>query len=239
MAQLLDVQKTSVGCEGQFPQAREIVKRLTDAKIAGVVDDQFRPQRACFFEVLLEERTFVVEPQAGNHLMRDEPGAEAGLGVVRNAAVKDQLHVFGASEINVVAQHLLEEQPARERTIKDLRAGELGLLNKQLIAEAGRTVFGRKRMRQPLGPLLPEGLDLGGRQAIADLLKPLGSGATANAVVKRFEGDALLGQLTLDVFVAVEAELGVAREVGTESKPKSPGSDLTFAASSCCLTGIL
>ena len=42
-------------------------------------------------------------------------------------------------------------------------------------------------------------------EAVADFLKPLGIGATANAVVKRFEGDALLGQLALDIFVAVKA----------------------------------
>jgi hypothetical protein len=47
-------------------------------------------------------------------------------------------------------------------------------------------------------------------------LKPLGIGATANAVVESFEDDAFLGYLALDVLVAVEAQLGVTREVRAE-----------------------
>jgi hypothetical protein len=152
VAQLLDVQETSVGCKGQLPQAREIVERLADAEVAGVVDNQLCPQRGAFLEVLLEEGAFVIQLQAGDHVVGDEPGAEAGLGVVRNATVKDQLHVLGASEVDVVAQHLLKEQPAGKRTIEHLRAGELGLPNKQLIPKAGGAILGRKRMRQAFGP---------------------------------------------------------------------------------------
>src|SRR5262249_3941148 len=142
VAQLLDVQKTSVGCEGHVPQAREVVERLADAEVAGVVDHQFRPQRTAFLEVLLEEGMLVVEPETGDYLMRDEAGAEAGLGVVRDAAVKDQLQMLRTAQVEVVTQDLLEKQPARERTIEDLRTGKLGLLDKQLIPEAGRTVLG-------------------------------------------------------------------------------------------------
>src|SRR5262249_59533941 len=71
-------------------------------------------------------------------------------------------------------------------------------------------------MRQTLGPLLPEGPDLGRRERCTDFLQPLGIGAPANAVVQRLEGNAFLGQLSLDVFVAVEAQLGVAWKVRTE-----------------------
>jgi hypothetical protein len=47
-------------------------------------------------------------------------------------------------------------------------------------------------------------------------LKPVGIGATANAVVEGFEGDAFVGQLAVDVLVAVEAQLSVTREVRAE-----------------------
>ena len=71
-------------------------------------------------------------------------------------------------------------------------------------------------MRQLRQPLAQQRVDLRRRQAVAELLQPLGIGAGANAVVESLEGDALLGQLPLDVFVAVDAKLGVVGEVGAE-----------------------
>ena len=55
-----------------------------------------------------------------------------------------------------------------------------------------------------------------GRQAVAELLQARGIGAGEDAVVQRLEGDAFLGQLPLDVLVAVDAQLGVVGEVGAE-----------------------
>ena len=43
-----------------------------------------------------------------------------------------------------------------------------------------------------------------------------GSAQVEDAVVQRLEGDAFLGQLPLDVLVAVEAQLGVVGKVGAE-----------------------
>ena len=127
------------------------------------------------------------------------------LGMIQTLEQKGYAYHARDGDVNYAVRKFAGYGKLSGKSIEDLRAGELSLLNKQLITETSRTVLRRERMRQPLGPLLPEGLDLGGRQAIADLLKPLGIGATANAVVERFEGDAFLGQLTLDVFVPVEA----------------------------------
>src|SRR5262249_35907539 len=41
-------------------------------------------------------------------------------------------------------------------------------------------------------------------------------GAREDAVIERHEGDVFLGQLPLDVFVAVDAQFGVVREIGAE-----------------------
>src|SRR5262245_38478807 len=137
----------------------------------------------------------VIEPEAGNDLMSDQAGAKACLGIVRNASVEDQLHVLGATQVEIVAQHLLEKEPARERSIEHLGPRELGLLDEQLVAVTGGAILGGKWMRQALRPFLPEGADRRGRQAGGDFLKPLRAGAAGNAIVERFEGNAFLGQL--------------------------------------------
>ena len=71
-------------------------------------------------------------------------------------------------------------------------------------------------MGQPRQPLPQQRVDLGGREAVAELLQPSGVGAAQDAVVQGLEGDPFLGQLPLDVLVAVDAELGVVGEVGAE-----------------------
>ena len=53
-------------------------------------------------------------------------------------------------------------------------------------------------------------------EPVAQLLHALGVSATENAVVECLEGDALTGQLPLQVLVAVKTQLGVERKVGAE-----------------------
>jgi hypothetical protein len=71
-------------------------------------------------------------------------------------------------------------------------------------------------MRQARQPLAQQAVDLGVIQAVADLLQGGRLVAPAHPVVEGLEGDAAFGQLALGVFVAVETELGVVREVGAE-----------------------
>jgi len=47
-------------------------------------------------------------------------------------------------------------------------------------------------------------------------LQSAGIGAGQDAVVQGLEGDPFLGQLSLDVLVPVDAELGVIGEISTE-----------------------
>ena len=71
-------------------------------------------------------------------------------------------------------------------------------------------------MRQPGQPLARQGVNALGRNLPADRLQPLRVVTAEDAVVERLEADALLRQLALDVFMAVDAELGVVREIRAE-----------------------
>jgi hypothetical protein len=54
------------------------------------------------------------------------------------------------------------------------------------------------------------------RQTVVYLLHPHGIGATEDAIVQGLEWDLLLGELPLEIFVAIDAEFGRVREVGAE-----------------------
>jgi len=77
-------------------------------------------------------------------------------------------------------------------------------------------------MREAVQPLAKEGVDLLGRQPVAQRLQTLRVGARQDPVVEGLEGDPPLRQLPLHVLVAVEAELGGVGEVGAELQEERP-----------------
>ena len=54
VAQLLDVEQTSVGSEADLPQARQVLEPFADGKVPGVVDGGLGAQSASFLVVLLD-----------------------------------------------------------------------------------------------------------------------------------------------------------------------------------------
>ena len=67
--------------------------------------------------------------------MRKRPGVRAD-----DPAVEDQLHLVGAAEVEVLADHLLEEQAAVHRPVEHLGERELGLQDRDVVAVAGLPV---------------------------------------------------------------------------------------------------
>jgi hypothetical protein len=126
--------------------------------------------------------------------------------------VEHQAHLTGPAEIEVLPDHLLEEDASRHRLIEHLGERKLGLQDGERIAIAGGAITRRKRMRQAAQPLAQQSIDPVRRKPIAQLLHQLGVGARFYAVVERLEFNCALGQLALEVFVAVDAEFGVVGE---------------------------
>ena len=149
--------------------------------------------------------------------MRKRPG-----GVPRDPAVKDQLHAVRPAEVQILPNEVLEEQPAAQRAIQHLGETELGLQDGQLVAIARLAIPAGEGMRQAVQPLAKEGVDLVGRQPVAQGLQPPRVGTRQDPVVQGLEGDPPLGELPLHVLVAVEAELGGVGEVGAELQEERP-----------------
>ena len=143
--------------------------------------------------------------------MRNRPGVCL---VIRRS--KDQLHVIGPADVEVLADHFLEEDAAGGGTVEDLGQGELSLKDRNVVAIAGCSILGREGVRDARQPLPEQHVDLVGRESIAELLQSSGIGAAQNAIVQGLEGYPFLGQLSLDVLMAVDAQLGVVGEVGAE-----------------------
>ena len=131
-------------------------------------------------------------------------------------AVEDQGDLVGAADVEVVADDLFEEHPSRDRFVEHLGQGELGLQDRQLVAVARGPVVGGERVRQDGQPFTQQRVDLLGTQTVADPLQPVHVVDGGETVVQRGEPDPRLGGLPLRPIVAVEAQLGVVREVGAE-----------------------
>jgi hypothetical protein len=102
------------------------------------------------------------------------------------------LHLARASDVQVLADDLLEEDAPRHGSIEDLGQRELGLQDRQRVAVAGGPIVPIERMRQSCQPLTQQPIYLGPIEPIADSLQRLGVLAGKNAVVQRLEGDAAL-----------------------------------------------
>jgi hypothetical protein len=155
--------------------------------------------------VLLDPGVFVIDVQGRSYVLRQDAGPEPPRRLAGDLAIEDQLDFLRASEIEVLADHLLEEQPAVQRPIEHLGQGELGLQDRDVIAVTGAAIGPGERMRQQAQPLAQQGIDLLCREAVADLLQPFGVSAAQDAIVERLERNASLGELAFGVFVTVQA----------------------------------
>lgn len=131
--------------------------------------------------------------------------------------------MIGPTEIEVVANHGLEEFPAAEGTAEDLGETDFRLENRELIREAGRGMGRRQWERDVLLPARKEPVDRRGVQRITHLLEGVGPSAAEKAIVQRGEPDAAGVQLPLRPLVAIEADLDRVRLVAADLNKGRPG----------------
>ena len=126
--QTLDVEQPSIGHKADLAQLRQIVQALADAEVIGVVDRSLGTQGPIFLVILLlDARVLVVHVQGRSDVLGEDKGAKPPRGAAIDLAVEDQLDLLRPAEIEVLADHLLEEQSAVRRPVEHLCQGELGL----------------------------------------------------------------------------------------------------------------
>ena len=195
-------------------------------RFPGVVDGGFRPDRLAQLVVLLNFRVLVVNVQGRGDPVGDDPGAErpwrATAAPGDQAAAEDQADLVRPADVEVVAQHLLEEDPAGHRGVEHLGEGELRLQDRQLIGVPGVLVLNGERAGQNRQPLAQQRLDVARAEAVADPLQCRHVIHGGEPVVQRLKADAGLGGLPLGPLVAVDAQLGGEREVRAELDEERP-----------------
>ena len=140
----------------------------------GIVDRRLGPQGAALLMILLDPRTLVVDVQRRCYPLGDHAGAEPTRRLLGDPPLEDQLHVIGPADVEVLADHFLEEDAAGGGTVEDLGQGELSLKDRNVVAIAGCSILGREGVRDARQPLPEQRVDLVGRESIAELLQSSG-----------------------------------------------------------------
>ena len=121
--------------------------------------------------------------------------------------LEDQLHSVGPTEVEILSQHLLEEDPAMHGPIHDLREGKLHLTHRRFVTVASGLLARREGTRKTVLPLAQESLDASGCQTISQALHPPRVVAAQDTVGQFLIADALFGELPFEILMAVEAQL--------------------------------
>src|SRR6201981_3058184 len=174
VAQPLDLDQPLIGRKSDCAQLCKIVQAFANAEVVSVVDDRLGPQGAVFLVVLLDARVLVIDVQGRGDILRDHPGAKACSRMARYPALEDEFDLLRAAEIEVLADHLLEEQATMHRSVEDLGGGELHLQDRDSVAVAGLALRASEGMRQEPQPFAQECIDLGRRKPVANRLQALG-----------------------------------------------------------------
>ena len=124
-------------------------------------------------------------------------GAEPAGRPSRDAAIEDQLHLIGTTDIQILAHDLFEETAAGQRPIEDLGQGELGLQDREVVPIPGLAMRCGKGMGESAQPFAKDRVDLGGVQRVGDPLHAAGGVARTDPIVQRLERHLPLGQLAL------------------------------------------
>ncbi len=91
---------------------------------------------------LLDARTLVVDVQGGDDALGDHPAPKLARGPVAHTPVEDQLlDLARPPEIQVLADHLFQEDPTRHRTVEYLGQRKLRLQDRQRILGGQRCLL--------------------------------------------------------------------------------------------------
>ena len=127
MADALDVEQTSVGRKADLTQFLEVLDASDDGEVAGIVDRRLGSERLSLLVILLMRALLVVDVQRRNDAVGDDPGTASAWCAAGDLAVEDQADLAGPADVEVLADHLLEEDASGDRLVEDLGEGELGL----------------------------------------------------------------------------------------------------------------
>src|SRR6266508_3143195 len=222
LADTLDLQQPAVGGAGFGLEVGEVVEAALAADVVGLVDHRFDAQRPAFFQVLLDAGVLVEDVDGDVGAAGDDLDGKLAGRAFGDPAVEDDLHLIGASQIQVVSDDSLEESAGSARGVEHDGARYLDLTHRQLPPIARRTISGGERGRDDRSPTVEEGLEVGGAETVTDLLQGgriITGGEPGGQLA---EADASLDGLTLCPLVSVHPHLDWIREVTADLHEPRP-----------------
>src|SRR3954468_6649489 len=111
VADALDVKQTPVGRKADLAQFREIFDAPADVEVAGIVDGRFSSKCLSLLVILLDAGLLVIDVQRRHHTIGDDTGTKPARRTPSNPSVEDEAHLCGSAEVEVLPDHLLEENP--------------------------------------------------------------------------------------------------------------------------------
>ena len=98
--------------------------------------------------VLLDTGLLVVDVQGRHDAVCNDAGTKPAWCAAGQLAVEYQAHLARPADIEVLADHLFEEDASRYRLVEHLGERELSLQDRKLVAIARGAIAWRERMRQ-------------------------------------------------------------------------------------------
>ena len=120
---------------GRFFRSRPIAK----SRVLLIVVSVRRARSS--LEVLLDLGGFVADMQRGDDPLSNDAGIEHTRRAFGNPPLEDQADLGRATQIDVLANDLLEQVASAQGSVEDLRAGEFRLQDGQLGVEAGGVIL--------------------------------------------------------------------------------------------------
>ena len=102
--------------------------------------------------VLLDTRVLVVDMQRGDATAGNHSRTKLARGAAADSTIKNQLHLTGPADIQILPNDFLEEGPPGDRAVQNLGERKLGLQNRDLLPVTGLPIFGGKWVRQLAEP---------------------------------------------------------------------------------------
>src|SRR5258706_5992187 len=127
VAEALELDQWAVGRKADLAQLWKVMQAPADSEVVGIVDGGFSAQGSIFLVILLDARVLVIDVQGRGHIVGHHPGAEARPRIARYPAIEDELNFLGSAEVEVLADHLFEEQAAVHGAVEHLGDRELRL----------------------------------------------------------------------------------------------------------------
>src|SRR6266566_7580298 len=133
VADAFGVQQAPAGGVADLGHGGQVSQLFADAEVARLVQRGLGAERPSIFQVLLHLGLLVVQVQvgaspAGDHLGPEGPGS-AALAAAADLAAEDDVHLVRAADVDVVADELLEEDPAGQGPVQRHGGGEFDLLD--------------------------------------------------------------------------------------------------------------